>query len=62
MLTSAVKDYYCEALALSRHNIDLELDEETMKPERLIKAPENAGIDPSTMQNEEMVPGTNSRR
>ena len=36
--------------AFSRHNIDLVFDEETMKPERPTEAPENAGIDPSTMR------------
>ena len=50
MLTSAVKNYYYEALGFSRHNIDPECDEEHMKAERLTKAPENAGMDPSTMK------------
>ena len=39
-----------ESLALSRHNIHLVFDEETVKPERLTEAPENAGIDLSTMR------------
>ena len=39
-----------ESLAFSRHNIDLVFDEETVKPERLTEAPENAGIDLSTMR------------
>ena len=43
------EDYYYEALAFSRHNIDLEIDEENMKPERPTKAEEDAGKDPSTM-------------
>ena len=42
--------HYYEALAFSRHNIDLVFDEENMKPEQLTKAPKNAGIDPSTMR------------
>ena len=50
MLTSAVKNYYSEALGFSWHNIDLECDEEHTKAERLTKAPENAGIDPRTMK------------
>ena len=36
--------------AFSRHNIDLVFDEETMKPERLTEAPENAGTDPGIMR------------
>ena len=35
------EDFYCEALASSRHNVDLVFDEETMKPEKLTKAAEN---------------------
>ena len=41
---------YFEALAFSRYSIDLELDEQNMKPEKATKAPENAGKDPSTMK------------
>ena len=44
------EDYCFEALAFSRHTIDLEFDEETMRPEKAIEAPRNAGIDPSTMK------------
>ena len=44
------KQYYYEALAFSRHNINLVFDEENVKPDRHTKAPENAGIDPSTMR------------
>ena len=43
-----LENYYYEALAFSRHNIDLVFDEENMKPERLPEAPGNAGIDLST--------------
>ena len=50
MLTSAVKTVIFEALGFSRHIIDLEFDEEHMKAERLTQAPENAGIDPSTIK------------
>ena len=44
------EDYYYEALAFSRHTINLEFDEETMKLEKATEAPRNAGIDPSTMK------------
>ena len=44
------KNFYHEALAFSRHNINLVFDEEKKKPERITKAPENASIDPSTMR------------
>ena len=47
------ENYYYEALKFSRHNIDLVFDEENMKPEKLTKAPENAGIDPSTMRDDD---------
>ena len=49
ILPSAVKTIIMKLLAFSRHNIDLEIDRENMKPERPTKAPENAGKDPSTM-------------
>ena len=55
------EDYYYEALAFSWHNINLVFDEQTMEPERVAKAPENASIDPSH-DNEEMVPGINERQ
>ena len=45
-----LEDHYYEALAFSRHNIDLVFDEEKMQPEKLTKAPENAGIDLSTVR------------
>ena len=44
------ENFYYEALAFSVHHINLVFDEDIMKPERLTKAPENAGIDPSTMR------------
>ena len=44
-----LKDHYQKALAFSRNNIVWVFDEENMKPEKLTKAPENAGIDLSTM-------------
>ena len=42
------EDYSYEALALSRRTIDLEFDEETMKPEKPTEAPRNAGTYPGT--------------
>ena len=47
------ENFYYEALAFSRHNINVVFDEENMKPEKLTTAPENAGIDPSTMKMKE---------
>ena len=44
------EDYYYEALAFCRHTINLEFDEETMKPEKAAEAPRNEGIDPSNMK------------
>ena len=49
------EDYYCEALTFSRHTINL--DEETMKPEKATEAPRNVGIDPSTMQMKQWYEG-----
>ena len=51
------EDYYYEALAFSRHTINLEFDEETMKPEKATEAPRNAGIDPSTMKMKQWYQG-----
>ena len=56
-----LEDYFDEALAFSQHTIDLKFDEETLKPERAIGAPRNAGIDPSTTKYEATVPETSSR-
>ena len=44
------EDYYYGALAFSRHSINLEFYEETMKPEKATEAPRSSGIDPSTMK------------
>ena len=52
-----MKDYFHEALAFSRHMINLEFDEETMKPEKATGAPRNAGIDPSTMKMKQWYQG-----
>ena len=42
--------YYYEALAFTRHNIDLVFDEDNMNTERLTETSENASIDPSTLR------------
>ena len=55
-MTVIVKTYY-EALAFFRHTIDLELDEETMKPEKATGAPRNAGMDPGTMNMKQWYQG-----
>ena len=44
------ENFYYEALAFSRHNINLTFDEENMKPEKTQKRLKNAGIGPSTMR------------
>ena len=44
------ENHFYEALAFARHGINLVFDEENMKPDRLTKTPENAGIDPSTIR------------
>ena len=49
-LAQRLEDHCYEALAFSRHNIDLVFDEGKMQPEKLTKAPENAGIDQSIMR------------
>ena len=51
------EDYKYEALAFSRHSINLELEEEIMMPEKATKAPRNSGIDPSTMRMEQWYQG-----
>ena len=56
------EDRCYEALAFSRHSIDLELDEENTKPEKATKAPEKCRNRSKYHENEEMTPGPNSRR
>ena len=51
------EDCYYEALTFSRHTINLEFDEETMKPEKATEAPRNSGIDPSTMKMKQWYQG-----
>ena len=55
------EQHYCEALAFSRHSINVVFDEESMKPDRLTEAPENASFYPSTMRERERVSGTRNR-
>ena len=45
-----VENYYYEFLAFSRHSVDLEFNEEVMKPEKLTEAPDNAGFNLDTMK------------
>ena len=40
-----------------RHTINLEFDDETMKPEKAAEAPRNAGTDPSTMEMKQWYQG-----
>ena len=54
-------DQNYEALAFPRHSINLEFDEENMKPEKATMAPRIAGNKPKCHENEEIVPGTRSR-
>ena len=51
------EDYYYECLAFSRLTINLEFDEETMKPEKTTEAPRNAGVDPCTMKMKQRYQG-----
>ena len=51
------EDHYYEALALSRHSINLEPGEEFMKPEKATMAPGNSGVDPSTMKMKQWYQG-----
>ena len=53
-----LEDYYYEALAFSRHSINLELDEENMKPEKATMAARNAGINRSTMKMKKWYQGS----
>ena len=50
------EDYYFESLEFSRHTINLEFDEETMKPEKATEVRRNAGIDPGTMKMKQWYP------
>ena len=52
------EDYYCyEALAFSRHTINLEFDDETMASEKATEALRNARIDPSAMKMKQWYQG-----
>ena len=50
------EDYYYEALAFSRRSINLELDEENMRPEKSALTPRISGINPSTMKMKRWYP------
>ena len=52
------EDYYYEASHSLEHSINLELNEESMKP---ANAPRNAGVDPSTMKMNQLYKGRKSR-
>ena len=52
-----LRETYYEALAFARHSINLELDEEIMKPEKANKSTRNSGIDPSTMNMKQRYQG-----
>ena len=45
-----IKNYCHESLVFFRHSVDLEFDEEVMKPKRLTEAPDNAGCNPDIMK------------
>ena len=45
-----IENYHYESLAFLRHSVDLESDEEVLKPARLKEAPENAGLNLGTMR------------
>ena len=51
-------DCYCEALAFFRHNINLELDEEIMKPEKSYQGAKKLRSRSKYHENEAMMPGT----
>ena len=56
----SLANFSCEAFAFSRHNINLELDEEIMQPEKATKAPKNNGLDPKHDRVNQKAPtGTN---
>ena len=56
-----LEDHCYDALALSRHSINLELDEENIKPEKAHPGAKHCRNRSKYHENEEMVPGTNSR-
>ena len=45
-----IENYFYESLASSRHSVDLEFNEEVMKPERFTEALDHAGFNPDTMR------------
>ena len=51
------EDHNYESLAFSRHTIDLEFDDETMRPEKDTEASRNARTDPSTIKMKQWYQG-----
>ena len=45
-----IENYFYESLASSRHSVDLEFNEEVMKPERFTEELDHAGFNPDTMR------------
>ena len=45
-----IENHSYESLAFYRHSVDLEFDEEVVKPERLTESPDSAGFNPDTMK------------
>ena len=45
-----IENYFYESLASSRRSVDLEFNEEVMKPERFTEALDHAGFNPDTMR------------
>ena len=56
------EDYFMKLLRSLDTRIDLELDEESMKPEKAPEAPKNARRDPITMNMKKWYQGQNSRK
>ena len=56
-----IEKYYCESLALSRHNVDLEFDEKVMKAEKLTEVLVDAGFNPITLKVKKVLKGDSQR-
>ena len=44
-----------------RHSVDLDFNEEVMKPERFTEALDHAGVNPDTIRSKQMVPKDDSQ-
>ena len=44
------ENYFYESLDFSRHSVDLDFNEEVMKPERFTETPDHAGVNPDTIR------------